>query len=281
MDLNKNSLHLSTLRITISSCFAGSTCGICGYYDGDTTNELVIRDDPILNSLSTLTNLDTLSNPFDKDTTDIISQFTEAWLNTDRNTKSNIDPTTCDDYASGPGGTLCKLNFCDDECQCSANADIQTFGGLKRQQCDYDLAACLGFLEGSQDCIDWQNSDAQSKIDYLDLNAPQCGDLVYTYCCFDQFCPSIPAPEFCSFQARPTNPPPSQAPTPSPTKEPTPEPTESPSKAPTAGPTPTPIRRTPSPTIRPSERPTGFVNIVTLCCCCYCYPQIVVIAMTL
>ena len=141
-------------------------------------NELVIRN-TTTNSLSTIATNDALSDPFDKDTTDIIEQFTDSWINNERSTQSNIDATTCNENISA-GATLCKVNFCDDECQCTTVSIIKTFNGQKRQQCDYDLAACLGFVEGTTECRDWQNSDNQARLDYLNTNAQHCGDLVTT-----------------------------------------------------------------------------------------------------
>lgn len=173
--LNVKSLHLSSSRITLSQCFLKKSCGICGYYDGNNQTELMIRNPLNESNLINLqlTDNEDLFNPFDDEISELIEEFTEEWI--DNKHSIDDDSDSCNDMDDAD---LCQLNYCNDECFCDAKE--KNYDGIKQVQCDYDLAACLGFRADSIECTEWQNNDASDNEQYLITNAPHCARLVNT-----------------------------------------------------------------------------------------------------
>eukprot|EP01084_Bolivina_argentea_P259045 436964_1 len=243
--LKYTEIHLASSQITLSSCFAGKTCGICGYYDGDENNELLIRDYNSNQLIKIPITDQDISDPFEDDADEIISRFSDAWI--DYSKTKFIEE--CSDIETE--NDLCEIKYCDDNCICDDTTNKKTtYNGMKQIQCNYNLAVCLANIGISGDaCNEWENYNQQQQTNYLLENAPHCAELVDHFCCYGHgiFCPTIP--NFCTYESKNPTHTPSVEPTPGPTREPTDKPSELPTISPTTGPTdyPTTAQPTTSP----------------------------------
>eukprot|EP01084_Bolivina_argentea_P216073 367059_1 len=239
------------MEISVSECFMGETCGLCGYYNGNNIDDLMRR------------------NPTDSNdyiSTDFIDDFTsQTAFNRIINHLSNWNSTICSkqytfisdgdcyiaNYVSNVADFSCVPNCSpnNNKCDISYVTGADVYGIQLQETCLYDFCKCLGLNENQR--YQWGRMFKEERDNLVvALDKEYCFDVPKKLCCNPRYCPlSLQNDEICRFDVVTTV---TTNPTVNPSVYPSINPTGVPSVNPTLMPTNRPIR--PPPTDRPTRR---------------------------